>query len=39
MLQLAGAGAVQSPGIIPTTFLGALPASADAKYDLAMAKS
>ena len=39
MLQLAGAGAVQSPGIIPTTFLGALPASAAAKYDLAQAQS
>ncbi len=39
LLQLAGAGAVQSPGIIPTILLGALPASADAKYDLAQAKS
>ena len=36
---LAGAGAVQSPGIIPTTFLGALPARDDAKYDLTLAKS
>ena len=39
LLQLAGAGAVQSPGVIPTVLLGALPASADAKYDLAQAKS
>ncbi len=39
LLQLAGAGAVQTPGIIPTVLLGALPASADAKYDLAQAKS
>ena len=39
LLQLAGTGAVQSPGIIPTILLGALPASSDAKYDLAQAKS
>jgi peptide/nickel transport system substrate-binding protein len=39
VLQLAGAGAVQTPGIIPTVFLGALPASADAKYDLTQAKA
>jgi peptide/nickel transport system substrate-binding protein len=39
MLELAGTGAVQSPGVIPTVFLGALPASADAKYDLSLAKS
>ena len=39
MLELAGAGAVQSPGVIPTVLLGALPSSADAKYDLAQAKS
>ena len=39
LLQLAGPGAIQSPGIIPTVFLGALPASADARYDLAQAKS
>jgi len=39
MLQLAGAGAVQSPGVIPTTFLGALPARDDAKYDLAQAQA
>ncbi len=39
MLTLAGAGAVQSPGVIPTVLLGSLPGSADAKYDLAQAKS
>ena len=39
LLQLAGTGAVQSPGVIPTILLGALPASANAKYDLAQAKS
>jgi peptide/nickel transport system substrate-binding protein len=38
LLELAGAGAVQSPGVIPTTFLGALPPSDDAKFDLAQAK-
>lgn len=39
MLELAGAGAVQAPGVIPTVFLGALPASQAAKYDLAQAKA
>ncbi len=39
MLALAGAGAVQSPGVIPTVLLGSLPSSADAKYDLSQAKS
>jgi peptide/nickel transport system substrate-binding protein len=39
LLELAGTGAVQSPGVIPTILLGALPASSDAKYDLAQAKS
>lgn len=39
MLTLAGQGAVQSPGVIPTVLLGALSPKADAKYDLAKAKS
>ncbi len=39
LLELAGTGAVQSPGVIPTILLGALPASANPKYDLAQAKS
>ncbi len=39
LLQLAGTGAVQSPGVIPTILLGSLPASANAKFDLAQAKS
>lgn len=39
LLELAGTGAVQSPGVIPTILLGALPASADAKFDLSQAKS
>ncbi len=39
MLALAGAGAVQSPGVIPTVLLGSLPSSADAKFDLSQAKS
>jgi peptide/nickel transport system substrate-binding protein len=39
LLQLAGTGAVQSPGVIPTVLLGSLPKTADAKYDLSQAKS
>jgi len=39
LLQLAGAGSIQDPGIVPAAFLGALPASDDAKYDLAQAKA
>jgi peptide/nickel transport system substrate-binding protein len=39
LLQLAGAGAVQAPGVVPSVFLGSLPASAEAKYDLAEAQS
>jgi peptide/nickel transport system substrate-binding protein len=39
LLQLAGAGSIQTPGIIPSEFLGALPATDNAKYDLALAKS
>lgn len=39
MLELAGTGAIQAPGVIPSQFVGALPQSADARYDLAMAKS
>ncbi len=39
LLQLAGAGAIQAPGIIPSEFVGALPQSARARYDLSAAKS
>lgn len=39
LLQLAGTGAVQPPGIVPSVFLGALPPSAAVKYNLNMAKS
>jgi peptide/nickel transport system substrate-binding protein len=39
LLELAGAGAVQSPGVVPTVLLGALPKNADPKYDLSQAKS
>lgn len=39
LLQLAGAGAVQSPGVIPTAYNGSLPASADSSYNLRLAKS
>lgn len=39
IIQLAGSGAVQAPGVIPTSFLGALPASAATQRDLSKAKS
>ena len=39
ILQLAGTGAVQAPGVIPNSFLGALPASAAVKRDVTKAKS
>jgi peptide/nickel transport system substrate-binding protein len=39
IVKLAGSGAVQSPGVIPTSFLGALPASAAVKRDVAKAKA
>lgn len=39
ILQLAGTGAVQAPGVIPNSFLGALSASAAVKRDVAKAKS
>jgi peptide/nickel transport system substrate-binding protein len=39
LVQLAGTGAVQAAGIIPTMFLGSLPAGSGASYDLAKAKA
>ena len=39
LLQLAGKGAVQAAGIIPSMFLGSLPAGSGASYDLAKAKA
>jgi peptide/nickel transport system substrate-binding protein len=36
---VAGPGAIQAPGVIPTMFLGALPQSAAVKQDLAKAKA
>jgi peptide/nickel transport system substrate-binding protein len=39
LVQLAGSGAAQAPGMIPSMFLGALPASAAVKRDLGKAKS
>ena len=38
-VQLAGAGAIQTPGVVPNMFLGALPQSAAVKRDLAKAKA
>ena len=38
-VQLAGAGAIQTPGVVPSIFLGALPASAAVKRDLTKAKA
>jgi peptide/nickel transport system substrate-binding protein len=38
ILQVAGPGAYQTPGIIPSMFLGALPKSAQVKQDVARAK-
>ena len=39
LVQLAGKGAVQAAGIIPTMFLGSLPAGSGATYDLSKAKA
>jgi peptide/nickel transport system substrate-binding protein len=38
-VQLAGAGAIQTPGVVPSMFLGALPPSSNLKRDLAKAKA
>src|SRR5579863_6863347 len=39
LVQLAGTGAVQATGIIPTMFLGSLPTGSGATYNLAKAKA
>ena len=39
LVQLAGKGAVQAAGIIPSMFLGSLPAGSGATYNLAKAKA
>jgi peptide/nickel transport system substrate-binding protein len=39
LVQLAGTGAVQPAGIIPSMFLGSLPAGSGATYNLAKAKA
>jgi peptide/nickel transport system substrate-binding protein len=39
LVQLAGSGSVQAPGVVPSLFVGALPQSADTPYDLAKAKA
>jgi peptide/nickel transport system substrate-binding protein len=39
LVDLAGTGSVQAPGIIPTLFLGALPADQAVKTDLVKAKA
>jgi peptide/nickel transport system substrate-binding protein len=39
LVKLAGTGAVQAPGIIPTIFAGALPAADAPKTDLSAAKA
>jgi peptide/nickel transport system substrate-binding protein len=39
LVKVAGAGAAQAPGVVPSQFLGALPASAAVHRDLAKAKS
>ncbi len=39
LVQLAGKGAVQAAGIIPSMFLGSLPASSAVTYDLSKAKA
>jgi peptide/nickel transport system substrate-binding protein len=39
LVQLAGQGAVQPAGIIPSMFLGSLPAGSGATFDLAKAKA
>ena len=39
IVQLAGAGAIQTPGVVPSMFLGALPQSGAVKRDLTKAKA
>jgi peptide/nickel transport system substrate-binding protein len=39
LVSLAGQGAIQAPGLIPSMFLGALPQSAGIKTDLTKAKA
>ncbi|HUY70879.1 MAG TPA: ABC transporter substrate-binding protein [Gaiellaceae bacterium] len=39
LVSLAGQGAIQAPGLIPSMFLGALPQSAGIKQDLIKAKA
>lgn len=39
LVALAGEGAVQAPGVVPSTFAGSLPASAGTKRDVAKAKA
>jgi peptide/nickel transport system substrate-binding protein len=39
LIGLAGKGAIQAPGVIPSMFLGSLPQSARVKTDLAKAKA
>ena len=39
LVSLAGKGAIQAPGLIPSMFLGALPQSANIKTDLTKAKT
>lgn len=39
LVSLAGSGAIQTPGIIPSMFLGSLPAPEEVHYDLAKAKA
>lgn len=39
LIQLAGEGSVQTPGVVPTVFLGSLPSSANTKTNLALAKA
>jgi len=39
IVQLAGAGAIQTPGVVPSMFLGALSQSAAVKRDLTKAKA
>ena len=38
-IQLAGAGAIQAPGVVPSLFLGALPPSAAVQRDVNKAKA
>ena len=38
-VQLAGAGGIQTPGLVPSMFLGALPQSSAVKRDVAKAKA